>query len=96
MQIDDIRMAALNHERDTGRNPSFLLLTQREYSEIRLDAESMRVWIDAARYHPAEIMGLIVVLEGTRFHESLEAAGVELLRPNNQVQPRRYDATAQR
>lgn len=82
MQIDDIRMAALNHERDTGRKPSFLLLTQSEYSEIRLDAESMRVWVDAVRYHPAEIMGLIVVLDGTRFHESLEAAGVELLRPN--------------
>ena len=85
MQIDDIRMAALNHERDTGRKPSFLLLTQSEYSEIRLDAESMLVWVDAVRYHPAEIMGLIVVLDGTRFHESLEAAGVELLRPNTQA-----------
>ena len=39
--------------------------------------ESMLVWIDAVRYHPAEIMGLIVVIDGTRFHESLEAAGVK-------------------
>lgn len=55
MQIDDIRMAALNHERDTGRKPSFVLLTQSEYSEIRLDAESMR---DASDIIAFRIIGL--------------------------------------
>lgn len=82
MQIDDIRISALNHERDTGRKPAFVLLTSAEYEELNRDTEAMRVSLDAVKAHPAEINGLIVVIDGTRFHQTLADAGVELLRPN--------------
>lgn len=85
MQIDDIRISALNHERDTGRKPEFVLLTSAEYSELNREIEAMlgvRVSLDAVKTQPAEIYGLIVVIDGTRFHQTLADAGVELLRPN--------------
>lgn len=82
MRIDDIRISALNHERDTGRKPAFVLLTSAEYAEINRDPEAMRVSLDAVKAHPAEINGLIVMIDGTRFHQALADAGVELLRPN--------------
>lgn len=82
MKLDHIRLSALTHERDTGRKPAFVLLTSAEYAEINRDAEAMRVSLDAVKAHPAEINGLIVVIEGTRFHQTLNDAGVELLRPN--------------
>lgn len=91
MRIDDIRISALNHERNTGRKPAFLLLTSAEYAEINRDAEAMRVSLDAVRAHPAEINGLIVVIKGTRFHRTLVDAGVELLRPNARIEPGRCE-----
>lgn len=84
MQIDDIRISALNHERDTGRKPAFVLLTSAEYAELKREAEAMSVmWapLDAVKTQPSEIDGLIVVIYDSRFHQALADAGVELLRP---------------
>ena len=82
MNLDDIRLAALNHRRDTYRNPKFVLLTAAEYDGIRASAKFAQAFTHTGTADP-EIYGMTVVIHGSRFHDKLEKAGVEMLRPNN-------------
>ena len=81
MNLDDIRLAALNHMRDNYRRPKFVLLAAAEYDGIRASAKFARAFTHTGTADP-EIDGMTVVIQGSRFHDTLERAGVEMLRPN--------------
>lgn len=81
MKIDDIITGAINHERDTGRAPRFVLLTSDEYDAVKAEAEAVLRFTNTRDAAPV-IHGMTIVIEGARRHQTLNAAGVEMLRPN--------------
>lgn len=81
MNIDDILLAARNHRRKTNRNPKFVLLSAEQFDAIRADARATQAFTHYGAKDP-EIDGMTVVISGSRFHDTLDKADVEILRPN--------------